>query len=402
MKYEGILIGDIHLDVIEVDRLKYELEESFIKYISSLEHIDYICILGDYFDHRMYLNNSTITYCMEFMKKIVNICKKFNAPLRIVYGTESHECNQYKIFNSIFKNEDELNFKIIYHPEEEELLPGLNVLYLPEERVYSKKEYYKEFLSNNKKYDYVFGHGIIHGVVPANMTLNYKEENDKDTQTHTKKTAPIFTAKELTYICKGQVYFGHYHVHCNIKDRIFYIGSFTRWMHGEPEAKGFYHTKCDLSNDEYKGIFIENPLARKYTTLSYGYNHPCMESEENLVKQLSKCEKLLDSHDVDFLKIKFNIPENHPNPQFIIELLNNRYRYNNHVKIEIVNGYIEKRKQANKEMLKNTMNEYGVIFDKSVSIEDKLHFYIKKKYNHEIEPDNIKKYISGLYSELLK
>ena len=48
------------------------------------------------------------------------------------------------------------------------------------------------------------------------------------------------------------------------------------------------------------------------------------------------------------------------------------------------------------------MNEYGVIFDKSVSIEDKLHFYIKKKYNHEIEPDNIKKYISGLYSELLK
>ena len=83
MKYHGILIGDIHFDVIEIERLKYELEESFLTYLNTLEQIDYICILGDYFDHKMYLNNSSIAYCVEFMNKIVSICKKFNAPLRI-------------------------------------------------------------------------------------------------------------------------------------------------------------------------------------------------------------------------------------------------------------------------------------------------------------------------------
>lgn len=400
MKYDGILISDIHFDAIEADRLKYELENSFLKYIYSLKKIDYICILGDYFDHRMYLNNSSISYCIEFMRKIVEICKKFNAPLRIVYGTESHECNQYKIFNSMFADEENLNWKIIYQPEEEELLPGMNVLYLPEERVYSKKQYYKDFLSNEQKYDYVFGHGVINGLVPSNMTMNFKDEDDSDN--HTKKVAPIFTGKELSYICKGQVYFGHYHIKSNDKDKLFYVGSFTRWIHGEDEPKGFYHVSCDLSKEKYKQIFIENSYARKYLTLRYGYNHPVMSSNEELLKELDKCEKLIESHDVDFLRFEFNIPETHPNPQFIIEILNSRYRYNDAVKTNVVNGFTEKRKSANKELLKNTLDEYGMIFDKSLSIEDKLYYYIKKKKDRIIPVDDINKYLTGRYMEVVK
>ena len=399
MKYHGILIGDIHFDVIEIERLKYELEESFLSYLNTLEQIDYICILGDYFDHKMYLNNSSIAYCVEFMNKLVSICKKFNAPLRIVYGTESHECNQYKIFNSMFNKDKELNWKIIYQPYEEELLPGLNVLYLPEERIYSKKHYYKDYLCNKNKYDYVFGHGIIQGVVPSNMTMDFKDEDDSDN--HTKKSAPVFTAKELSYICRGQVYFGHYHVNTNINDKLFYTGSFTRWQHGENSPKGFYHVICDINKDEYKNRFIENYRARKYVTMVYGYNDPVMNSEEALLKELDKCDKLVKSHDVDFIKFEFNIPENHPNPQFIVEILNERYRYNDNVKTEVVNGYVEKRRNINKEKLKNTLDEYGMIFDKSLAIEDKLFYYIKKKYDREIPPVKIDKYINGLYTELL-
>ena len=54
-----------------------------------------------------------------------------------------------------------------------------------------------------------------------------------------RKSVPVFSTAELRRICKGQVYFGHYHINTDLDD-IYYVGSFTRWQFGEEGRKGFY------------------------------------------------------------------------------------------------------------------------------------------------------------------
>lgn len=386
MKYNGIVISDIHFGASDPELLKNELTNLFLYYLYNMKTISFIIITGDYFDHKIYLNEKTSDYAVAFMDKLVEISKKHKCPIRIIYGTESHEVNQYNIF-SMYEMDTTIDFKVIHTVEEEELLKDLKVLYIPEEFIFSKKDYYKNYLDNNKKYNYIFGHGIINEImVIASHSMQKEKTNDR-------KKVPVFTARELLESCKGQVYFGHYHINSNIKNKIFYTGSFSRWIFGEEEPKGFYHITYDIEKEKYTQKFIENYLSPKYITYTYGYNSSILESEEILLKELSIRDKQNSLEDNEHIRFIFNIPETHPNPEFIINILNERYRYSNNVKVQVTNGYIEKKKINNKRQINDILNEYSLIFDKSIKIEDKLFYYIKKKNNIEIPIEKIKLYL---------
>lgn len=385
MKYHGIVISDIHFGAFEPEILQNELHEIFIKYLDSMKKIDFIVIDGDYFDHKIYLNEKISKYAMQFMDELVNIAKTNFCPIRIVYGTESHEANQYSIF-SIYDN-DNVDFKVIYTAEEEELLPGLKVLYIPEEYVYSKKEYYGKFLSKHQEYDYIFGHGVIQEVM-TEASRSTKEKPSSD-----RKKVPVFTTSELIEMCKGQIYFGHYHINTNIMDKVFYVGSYSRWMHGEETPKGFYHLTCNPEKENYSQEFIENSLARRFITYVYGYDSNVMENEDALLEELSRRDKAIENADGDHVRFVFNIPEDHPNPEFIMNVLNERYKFNDSVKVNVTNGYVEKKKSANKKSLHDALNEFPMIFDKSVTIENKIIYYIKKKFDRDLELSQVKKYL---------
>lgn len=387
MKYDGVIISDIHFGVIDSIQLKKELTEVFLYYLENMEKIDFIVITGDYFDHKLYVNDTTSNYALSFMNKLIEISKVYNCPIRIVYGTESHEVNQYNIF-SIYENNPEIDFKIIRTVSEEELLKGMKVLYLPEEFIYNKKEYYKDFFNKKDEYDYVFGHGVIQEVM-TNAVRNSKEKDSN------RKKVPYFTTMELDKICKGQVYFGHYHVNTNIQDKIFYVGSYTRFCHGEEEPKGFYHITCDIDKKKYKQKFIENYLAKKYITYTYGYTDSILNNQDDMIKELDKLDKLNELNENDYVRYIFNIPENHPNPEFVTNVLNERYKYNENVKLKITNGYVEKKKKINKEKLHDALSEYPMIFDKSFSLEDKVVYFIKKKMDKDISIENAKKHLYG-------
>lgn len=387
MKYDGVIISDIHFGVIDSIQLKKELTEVFLYYLENMEKIDFIVITGDYFDHKLYVNDTTSNYALSFMNKLIEISKVYNCPIRIVYGTESHEVNQYNIF-SIYENNPEIDFKIIRTVSEEELLKGMKVLYLPEEFIYNKKEYYKDFFNKKDEYDYVFGHGVIQEVM-TNAVRNSKEKDSN------RKKVPYFTTMELDKICKGQVYFGHYHVNTNIQDKIFYVGSYTRFCHGEEEPKGFYHITCDIDKKKYKQKFIENYLAKKYITYTYGYTNSILNNQDDMIKELDKLDKLNELNENDYVRYIFNIPENHPNPEFVTNVLNERYKYNENVKLKITNGYVEKKKKINKEKLHDALSEYPMIFDKSFSLEDKVVYFIKKKMDKDISVENAKKHLYG-------
>lgn len=393
MKYNGIVISDLHFGAFDTKILKNELYEVFIKYLYSLKKIDFIVISGDYFDHKLYLNDRTSDYSLTFMDTLINIAKDYNCPIRIIYGTESHECNQYNIF-SVYENDPSVDFNIVYTICDEELRNGLNVLYIPEEYIYSKKEYYKEYFDEANKYDYIFGHGVI--VEAMNFLKNRKTEEKESSK---RRKVPHFGVKELIHPCKGQVFFGHYHINTNIDDKVFYVGSYSRWIFGEDEPKGFYHITCDTEKSKYKAKFIENSLARKFITYNYGYSSHVIDSEESLIKELEKRDKATEISNGDCVRYIFNIPENYPNPEFIMRILNERYKFNDSIKVKVVNGYVEKKKKVNKKRLNDVLEEYPMIFDKSVKIEDKIVYYIKKHLERDIPLDKVKEY---LYDESKK
>ena len=72
---------------------------------------------------------------------------------------------QYKLFNYHFTSY-EVDIKVIDTAMEEELFPGVNVLYLPEEYIDNKRKFYKRFLDGSKHYDYIFGHLNIIRIFP--------------------------------------------------------------------------------------------------------------------------------------------------------------------------------------------------------------------------------------------
>lgn len=388
MKYTGYCISDIHFGSIDPKVLKEELVEVFIKTLLSAKKIDYIIMDGDLFDHKTYLNDKISDYALGFMDTIVSIAKDHKCPIRLIYGTESHEVSQYNIF-SIYETDPDIDFKVIYTVQEEELLPNMKVLYIPEEYVYSKKEYYEKFLNKKDEYNYIFGHGVIQEV----MTMAVKHTSSK--KENARKKCPYFTTAELTGMCKGQTYFGHYHINTNIQDKVFYVGSFTRWQFGEEAPKGFYEITYDIDKDKYSNRFIENEYAKKYTTYTYSYDDSVMLSEDELISELNKKDKLTEASATENVRYIFNIPENHPNPEFIIKVLNERYKFNDFIKVKIVNGYVDKKRKVNKERLNDILSEYPMIFDKSISLEDKIYYFIKKRDEKEVPVENIKKYLYG-------
>ena len=383
MKYKGLVISDIHVGAFDVERQYMEFHDIFINYIKKLKTLDFLIITGDYFHHKFYLNDKESVYAYRMMKNLIEVCSRLNTKIRIVYGTESHECNQYDVLSILDLYDD---IRIIKKVESEELLPGMNVLYLPEEYMYNKHEYYKDYLYSNNRYDYIFGHGVIREIMG---TVASKMESDSSKRLK----VPVFNSKELDDVCYGETYFGHYHIGYNINDKIFSVGSFSRWQFGEEEPKGFYELTCDPIKEKYSHKFHENTLAEKFVTIGFGYNSKIFTDNDYMQKELSKVDKMIEDDIMDHVRFEFNIPEDAENPESTINYIKERYKFNDTIKVNIVNGYIEKKKEVQKEKISEDLDKYGFIYDKSLPIENKIHQYITIEYSKDIPVSDIKLYL---------
>lgn len=394
MKYNGYIISDIHIGANNIEKLYDEFTSIFINTLKQdKKHIDFIVICGDYFDHKLFLNQKESSYAYTMMNDIIDAVDS-DTKIRLVYGTESHECDQYSIISKLSSIKN-IDIKVVKYVEEEELFPDLNVLYLPEEHIYDKQEYYKDYLSNTKKYDYIFGHGIIREAMAVAAT---KVENN----TQRRKKVPVFSTAELRSICKGETYFGHYHVNTEM-DGVYYVGSFTRWQFGEEERKGFYHVMYKSKDDkvEYNHEFIENTLCDVYKTISFGYQNKIYNDIPILDGELDKIDKMIKQKLFDHVRFEFNIPEECENPEFLINYINEKYKFNDKVKTEIVHGYIENKRQREKEEVKKENDKYSFIFDKGMKLEEKASYFIGIEYNREIPANRISIYLYKPLNEIL-
>lgn len=387
--YKGLLIADLHIGVMPIQKLYEEIKNTIFQILEK-EAYDYIIFLGDYFDHKLVLNEDNSLYSIIIMQEILKRCNK-KIKIRMIYGTKSHEWDQYKILSRF---SSEYDFRIIYSVEEEELFPDFNVLYLPEEYIHDKSEYYKSYFSIDKKYDYVFGHGIIREVMKeASVSIETQNKGNR-------KHVPVFTSAELYRICKGQVYFGHYHIHSNINDTIFYVGSFSRWQFGEEEEKGIYSIECNKKR--YKNNFIVNSSADSYKTIGFGYDSKIFKDEKIMEDKLNWIDAMIKDKVFNHVRFEFNIPKDHNHPESMMKNIKERYKFNDKVKVEITNGYIaEKREKEKKELLED-LDKYKPLMDKNLNPEDKISFFISLEYKRNIKPERISLYLYKKLEEILE
>ena len=395
--YRGILIADLHIGAINVQKQYEEIKNRiFTKIINQKPN--FIIFLGDYFDHKFALNDDSTYYSVLIINEIIKLCKNNgleNTKLRFVYGTESHEWDQYKFLNAM---DTDFDIRVIRYCEEEDLFPNMKVLYIPEEHLYNKGEYYEKFLSQPKKYDYIFGHGVIREVMKEAAIIS-------DNNTSNRKKVPIFSTGELTYACKGQVYFGHYHIHTNINDTVFYVGSFNRWCFGEEDPKVFYTIEKNINEydeEEYNCDFIENDLTDTFKTIAFGYENAIFKDQEIMEKKLNQVDNMIKDKIFNYVRFEFNIPNTSFNPEYIMNFIKERYRFNDNIKVNIVHGYQEEKKKKEKEEIEKWNEENAPYFNKNISIEDKVSYFISMEFKREIRPEKIGIYLNKELSDILK
>ena len=392
MKYRGYIISDIHVGAMDLETLYNEYTELFINKIKKDNKLDFVIVCGDFFDHKFYLNDNAAKMSYKMLKDLIEVCKDKDIPLRFVYGTESHECNQYDIMN-VMKIYD--NVKVVKFVSDEELLPNLNILYLPEEHVNDIDEYYSKYLSNYDKYDYVFGHGVIREVM---TDLSVHIDNKSDDK---RKKTKVFNTKELDKICKCEVYFGHYHINIETDDKFFSIGSFSRWRYGEEERKGFYIVECNTDKEKYSHEYIENTLAKDYKTIRIGYNNEVFTNEDKLKESIDGFNNMIKREAYDNIRVVFNIPSNIEHPESTINYIKETLKKSDKIKVEIVNGYIDEKRKMQKEKVNETNQLYSFIFDKNLPLEDKTSKFISITYNKEISSNDIRKYLYQPLNEII-
>lgn len=371
-----LLIADLHVGSIKDTSYMYNAVVSIIEKEVILQKTDAVIILGDYFHRLFKVNEEYVSCAINIMSYLIRACFRSKTKIRIVYGTESHEMGQYKLFNYHFTSLD-VDIRVIDTATEEELFPGVNVLYLPEEYVSNKKKFYKPFLDNDKHYQYIFGHGIIEDGMPSVVTSGEPKSDEKQ--------VPIFKSGELA-VSADLTVFGHYHCYTDIGNNVFYLGSLFRSSFGEEDPKGYGII------EDFKLTFVENDRAYIYKTYEYTPTSDLYASSDNILRELNRIKSenpgIFSGERQGRIRMIFRLPLN-IDPTFkenIRDLLVQEKQITILIKDSNDDRLIEEAKDSIKD-------EYDYLLDPSLGVGEKIHRWITDVNDASISMNLISEYI---------
>lgn len=260
-KLKVAVIGDLHFGIAATPRVRKELD-MFLDYIRN-NQIDILVFNGDYFDHKLSLNEYSAMIGMEFFKSVIEIAKAKGFAVRMIEGTMSHDRMQPQIFDNFILDENG-NRMIDYRffpTADEESLKGLKILYLPEEYPLNIDEFYAKFKKN--QYDLVFVHGTW-DFINFGTTI--------DNSRNTINTAPVFKYAEWKHSLEhGLAVCGHIHGQHAYYDsgvlKILYPSSFSSWDFNQISKRGFECVTVDSDNHSFQCDFIENSAAPTFANV---------------------------------------------------------------------------------------------------------------------------------------
>ena len=366
------VIADIHFGAIRPEQLYTELKESFLNFIKD-KYLDMIVIAGDFFNSIISLNSQSALKAFKFMRELVEICEKNEIKyVRIIEGTLSHDNLQILNFQN-YESNKKIDFKVITTVREESLSNGLNILYLPEEYMEDPISYYKDYICKpSKYYDFIFGHGM------------FKETSFvKDDSESMISKAPIWDSKFLSSICRGPIFFGHIHTSQIIRKHIYYTGSFSRWVYGQEEDKGFYIFTYHMETGKYLTEFIVNKLARKFDTTKV-FLEKALETQT--VDELIKRLKLFK---VDNLRIQVLVEALQKDYSLPISIMKEYFTGKPGYKFELIDLIEKAQHQQMEEKINKLSSDYEFLFDDNLPVQTKIHKFIKRKYEKDVSEEKI-------------
>ena len=122
---------------------------------------------------------------------------------------------------------------------------------------------------------------------------------------------------------------------------------------------------------------------------------------DSLDKGMQKIEKLIKDDVMDHMRFQFNIPPNAEKPEFMIDYIQKRFKFNDNIKIEFENGYIKEKKKKQTEEIKQENDKYAFIFDKDMKFENKVAYFISIEYDKKIEVEHVSDYLYKPLNEIL-
>lgn len=380
-----LLIADLHIGSIKDIAYFYNVTTDIIEKEVIFKKTDVVMILGDYFHKLFKVNEEYVSLAINIMSYLIRACKRSNTKIRIIYGTESHEMNQYKLFNYHITSSD-VDIKI-FDTVTDETIDGKNILYIPEEYINNKHNHYSKYLYSDKHYDYIFGHGIIEDGMPS--IVSYSNENNKNNE----KQVPRFKSGELSAVSNITV-FGHYHCYTDMHNNVYYLGSLFRDSFGEEEPKGYGIIEDD------KFMFIENTEAYIFKTYEFSPSSNIYDSSENIMNEITKIKNeyadIFNGNKHGRIRLVFKTPES-LDPTFrenLKTILFNDSHITPLIK-DTSNDLISEIKE-------DIDDEYDFILDSSLPITDKIHQYITKQYDEPLSIEILEKYIKKSLKDIGK
>ena len=123
-------------------------------------------------------------------------------------------------------------------------------------------------------------------------------------------------------------------------------------------------------------------------------------SEDNLQRELDKCDNFIKTDAIDHIRFQLNIPIDNDHPEAIMNYVKERYKYNKSVKVNVVNGYIEEKKEQAKKEISEENKKYSFIYDET-PMENKISYYIVIEKDKNIDPDTIYIYLNCSVEEII-
>ena len=360
-----VAISDVHIGAIPADVLRIELKEQFLNKLEDINP-DLVVICGDLIDRKLSFNSDDSKLAIEFVEELSK-----NYKLRILRGTRSHDLNQLSNFNYLENSDKALDTRIFNIMEDEyiedEHMNEYHILYMPEEYIEDYYEHYSELLSG--EYDYAFFHGTWNFA----GYVNQLQESERPI-----KHAPLLDVKKLSHISNLFIG-GHIHIHQQFEN-VYYTGSFSRWIMGEEEAKGF------LVINDIEVEFVENTQARKYITLDV--NSIVLDESKSVEEKIKYIEDMQNNKDIHKLRVKFDTSSSN---NLEATLIKDYFSKSNSIKVDAKN--VEKEKATEEE--NKLTEEYSFIFNREYDMPTTVAMYLKKHDNIELD----KKVIESLLLE---
>ena len=362
-------IADIHFNALPAEEMYKQLEKSFLKYLEN-HSVDMVVIAGDLYDSIISFNSRAAHLSTEFIKRLIEVSARNDIRyIRIIKGTMSHDNNQLTNLK-IFESNESVDFKI-HETVASECIDGNEVLFIPEEYMKDVSEFYKEF--TDKKYDMIFGHGM------------FKETSfraSKQESAVTLSGAPVFDSKVMCDMSRGPILFGHIHTSCSIRNKITYVGSFSRWVFGEEEKKGFVVTVYNKDDETFVNEFIENDLAEAYDTITVVDIDKYVSDPKPLIEKFEALRK-------GKLRIIVVI-EGDKDYSYIVNFLKEYYGKSKEYKLKITDKTMVKKETEAEDRLNNLMGKYGFVFDDKIAHAEKISRFIKVRDGKDISVEKIK------------